>query len=502
MLDFFRRRVTSLPVSQILIHCIILFLAIILGRVAVTANAIYIGLAVGLLLGSFLVVKPKVIIGVVLGMGLLVTGVLPLWVPSLTKLSWAVSLLGLLLLGIVFTIRVLQLERNKKLTPIFIYIALVFLIYSLLMSFAQWHSAGELFAAIKRYFQVWGVMFALAWLSIQPADIKRLQNFVIFVSLVQFPFALYELIKFVPFRENLVSSIPGLEPIDVVVGTFEGNLYGGGSNAEMATFQIIILAFLLSRWRENLLSTRMTALISSIVLAPLFLGETKIVVILLPMMFFSLYGAELRKNLVKSVMAIVAGLLVTILAGYVYVELVIGQPLSYIIEDTVRYNVQNVGYGTNLLNRTTVLSFWWEHNATDIVHFLTGHGLGSSHSNGSTSAGHVAKHYGGYGIGLTSASLMLWELGLIGLVLFLLIIVFAWLTANTLIKQINEPIYRADLAAIRAVLPMFIVYLFYRNASVEIMSFQIIFSMLLGYLAVISQSVISTRSVHNKMVRT
>lgn len=495
-----RRMFDSVPVLQIFLHLIVLLLAILLGRIAVTANAIYIGLAVGILFGSSLLFKPKVLIGTVLILGLLVTGVLPLWIPGIERLSWAVSLLGFLLWGVTFLERILQLKKEKNRVPLYIYIALTFFVYSLLVSIAQWYSASEFLGAVKRYFQVWGVMFALAWLAIQREDIQRLQQFIIFVALVQLPFALYELIIFVPLREALVYAQPSLIPIDVVVGTFEGNLFGGGSNVEMVTFQIIILSFLLSRWREKLLTTRRMLLVSSIVLTPLFLGETKIVVIFLPVMFLGLYGADVIHNPVKGLLAMTVGLILATLAGYVYVEFIIGIPLLDIIEDTLRYNVENVGYGSKYLNRTSVLTFWGEQNFGDIVHFLIGHGLGSAHSSGPEMMGHIAKQFAAYGIGLTAIAQMLWEVGLIGFILFSMIIIFAWFHASSLLKKTNEPSYRADLSAIRSAFPIVIIFLFYRTSLIEIMSFQLVFTLLLGYLAVLSQWVNMSQPFNGKKV--
>ena len=50
-------------------------------------------------------------------------------------------------------------------------------------------------------------------------------------------------------REGLRNVVP----IDVVAGTFGATLYGGGASGEMATFLIIVLAFLLhSGWVESL----------------------------------------------------------------------------------------------------------------------------------------------------------------------------------------------------------------------------------------------------------
>jgi hypothetical protein len=50
-------------------------------------------------------------------------------------------------------------------------------------------------------------------------------------------------------------------------------------------------------------------------------------------------------------------------------------------------------------------------------------------------------------------------------------------------RRAAAPEVRADAAAIQAVIPLFVVYLTYRIALLEGLSFQIVFACLLGYLA-------------------
>ena len=69
------------------------------------------------------------------------------------------------------------------------------------------------------------------------------------MGVLQLPFAFYELIYIVPIRER----IPGLVPVDAVAGTFGTSCTGGGVNAGMAVFLIIVLGFLIARHRARLL---------------------------------------------------------------------------------------------------------------------------------------------------------------------------------------------------------------------------------------------------------
>lgn len=453
-------------------------LAVLFGLIAVTTSPILVSMAAALLVGAFLLAKPTWNIWFVLVLGLLVAGLVPIWADYFaSKAVWGISILSFMLMGsAIFS--AMSNPRAASNTPGFIWLALVFMLYAVFSTLVQFHSLGEFLGGFKRYFQAFGLLFALSWLTLDEQDIRRWRKFLVVVALMQLPFALYELISLVPLRESF--GIPFLVPIDVVAGTFGANLYTGGANAEMATFLIVILAFMLARRRAKLLSVGPFFLLAPLVLAPLFLGETKVVVILLPMMFLVLYRREFLARPHYAVMGLIFGALLTIGAGVAYLS-VTKTTLEEQIENTLSYNVYEKGHGSNLLNRTKVLTFWAERQGShDPVSLVLGNGLGSSHD---AMSGHVALRFPHYGIGLTAASTLLWDLGIVGFTLFLAILVLAWRTADRLRWVAADALVRADAAAIQAVLPLFGFYLFYRLALLETLSFQIFFATLLGYLA-------------------
>jgi hypothetical protein len=458
-------------------------MAVFFGLVAVTANTIIVALAAGLLIGLLMLAMPIWSIWLILFAGLLVVGVLPLWLDFLaTKSVWAISLLGFLLfLGAIY--KLLSTPGLARTTPAFIWAAMVFIVFVAIDSIAQWYSAGEFLGGLKRYFQVWGLMFAMAWIVADRTHFHNWKKLVLIAALMQLPFAVYELLILVPKREALVMSLPGLVPIDVVAGTFGASLYTGGANAEMATFLIIVFAFLLSRYREKLLSRKYLVLLTLPVLAPLFMGDTKVVVILLPLMFLILFRRELIARPHYGVLGLIVGGLLTVSAGYAYLALS-KKGLDDFVAETLKYNVYEGGYGSYALNRTTVLSFWAEQQgAKDPVTFLFGNGLGSAQASSTMVPGHVAMRYRGYGIGLTAASTLLWETGVFGFGLFLAVLALAWRCAGRLRRFSSDPSVRADASAIQAALAIFAFYLFYRATLLDTLTFQTVFAALLGYLA-------------------
>jgi hypothetical protein len=459
-------------------------LAVFFGLVAVTANVIFIALAVSLIVGTLLLGKPTWTMWLILSLGLLVSGVLPLFLEFIaTKASWGVSILGFVLLASVFFKVATNAELAKN-TPGFVWVALIFMLLAVINSLAHWQGIAVFIGGFKRYFQVWSLLFAMTWLVRDQNLVRRFLSFILIVALIQLPFALYELIKFVPIREGLVSAYPGMVPIDVVAGTFGATLHGGGASGQMVTFLIIVFAFLLARWHEKALHVGRLAILSVFVLTPLFLGETKIVVILLPIMFLVLYRTEIITRPHYALLGLAVMSVMTIAAGYIYLGLSKGNLYSQ-ISDTLSYNVYERGYGGYVLNRTTVFPFWLEHQGVNNpVSFFFGNGLGSVQSvYGSFTPGYIAMQYPSYGLGLNAGSTLLWDTGIFGFGLFLLILGLAWLSANRLRRESTSPTTRADALAIQAALALLSVHLSYSLALLDLLSFQIVFMMLLGYLA-------------------
>ncbi len=455
-------------------------LALLFGLVAATGSPVFVAVSASLIVGVALMLRLDWTLWLILVLGLLVAGLVPIWAEGLaTKAVWGISILGFLLM-VAALFRAATTPELRIDTPGFIWVFLVFVVYSVLVTVLHLPSPWEAIGGIKRYFQALGVMFALTWLTIDPRTIALGRRLFVVAAVLQLPFAAYELIKLVPYRESIRSAYPTMIPIDVVAGTFGSQLHAGGANAEMATFLIVVLSFLIARLRNGVLGRRRFLVLLPFILAPLFMGETKIVIVLLPIMMGVLYRREILARPHVALAGLAIALLLTLAAVLAYAKVFDKTP-EQMFQDTVDYNFGDRGYGRAYLNRTTVLTFWAEEQGwEDPVGAVLGNGIGASHD---ISGGHVANRYPGYRISLTAASVMLWDTGVLGVSIFLFALYLAWRTAGRLLRRAASPVARADAAAIQCSILIFAVYIFYRIALLETLSFQIVFASLLGYLA-------------------
>lgn len=454
--------------------------AILFGLIATTASPLMIALSVGAVGGIYLLANPRLSVWIVLLAGLGGGALISIAGPQFARVTWGVVIVCFLL-----WIPVAFAYLGKPRLPLFMHLLLAFLILSILVSAAQIHSIGEFVAGLKRYFQAYGLLFALALLGFSARDFGRWRLALAGLALAQLPFALYERFVIMPMRAQR-----GAEATDVIAGTFGANVEGGSPNSLMVLFLLIAVSFAYMRWREGLLPGWKAFLFAIPCMAPLFLGETKIVLVLIPLMLLVLHGKEMLRRPGLFVLAATAGAVLVAVLVYVYTALMWDRPFEEVVRETLAYNFQHKGHGFNFLNRSTVLAFWWDkQSVADPVGFLFGHGIGSAYTGAlSISVGHIAAKYAGYGIDLTAVSLLLWEVGLIGLGLHLAIFAFAWQAAGRLARSARNPSVRADAVAIRAAIAAFVLFHFYTNSIVALLSAEILMAMILGYLAFLART--------------
>ena len=459
-------------------------LAWLFGMIAVTANPIFVGLALGGVAGLFLLAIPKITIQIVIALGLATPALLDMAGHGLSRVLWAISLMAMLL-WVPGLLNLFDLNRKKnKHIPLFVWIAIVFAFYTIFSTLSHLHSFGELFGGFKRYFQTFGLMLALVTMMYSKEDFDKWLKLLLGIALLQLPFALFERFILVPLRGGLAG---GGQATDVVAGTMGANLDGGSPNAIMVTFVLLAFAFIFSRWKAGLISTSRTQVLSFILLLPLVLGETKVVVVMLPLMGLVLMRKDLMREPSKYIPIIAAMFMATVALAYFYVYFLLNTTISEAVADTISYNLQDVGYGSSFLNRTTTMSFWWKlHSWQDPVSFLFGHGLGSSYGSG-YQAGHMAALYPGYSINLTTISTLLWDVGIVGLVLYILIFVVAYAQLSKVWQKTESRQVKADCLAVQSGIAITLLFLIYGDSQVNLLVHEIIVSILLAYAAFLMQ---------------
>jgi hypothetical protein len=458
----------------------------LVGLVVATGNLILIALVIGAVAGLVLLNALPAAVWLILAGVLLVSGPVAYFVPALTKISWLFSLLGVFMSGAALLYAAVGRDKPARPLPTFVVFALLLMVFAGATAFFSNGSLSEISSGAKRQFQFWGVVFLFAVVPFSQVSVRRWMLFLLGVALVQFPFALYQRIVLVP--QVMGFERPGFVPFDIIVGTFEGSMFGGGASAIMAMFQVLAVLALFCAWREKLISGLTFVLLVLPVAAPLALGETKVVMLLIPVALLSAY----HDTVVKRPLLFAGGTLVTVLFGallaYVYFAVQVSGEMSASenIRDTLEYNLGERGYYGTGVNRLTAVPYWFQSQTwAEPLRTLFGYGVGSAYGmDGRVPApGHLFVAHAGMHIDLVTASQILWELGLVGAVLFYGTLLGATLAA---MRNLSEAVHAWDRVLCRVLLASLgasLLMSFYSSSEVVLVTHSFLLALTLGLVA-------------------
>jgi len=417
--------------------------------------------------------------------GLMVVGIFKIYMPALSKLSWLVNISGFYLFGF----SIILLIHKRRFPPVLVW-PLILFAYGIVTALINGMGTLAILFDLKRSFSAWGLFLAAYVIHFSSSDIERIKKFVYLLVFFQLPFCLHQYIVLVPLRETVeMAGEINLTPVDIIVGTFGGKMFGGGANGTLAVFLIIALSMLLSLKNTQIKSAKYIFLLALIVL-PLFLGETRIVVVYLMVMFVVVYGKDIIQNPSKF---FINTILMFLLIGSLVYLFFLTKPANMNVTtqghfaNFVAKNFGDLSSKDRELNRTTVLIFW----ASEQRHFswantLLGHGIGATSTEktgdglAAEAAGSLSKRYPNYGIDYTSASIILWELGIVGVLLFIGWFSSVWI----LIKRIEYTAPASILYQINGLKVgtiIFLINMFAKSSFHHTISHQVLFAAFMSY---------------------
>lgn len=461
----------------------------VVGLVVATGNLILIALALGGIAGLLLLNALPVAVWLLLAGVLLINGPVGFFSPGMAKVSWLFSLLGIFMAGAAVLYSAVGARHFSRPMPAFIYLALAFIVLAVISSLFSDGSLAEIAAGAKRHFHFWGVMFLLAVVPFTERQVRGWMLFLVGVALAQLPLTLYQRLVLVP--SVLSFDRPGFVPFDIIVGTFEGSLTGGGASAIMAMFQVLVLFGLFCAWRERLMSGFWAFLLGVAIILPLGLGETKVVLALIPVVLFSAYFELVTRRPLAFLGMVLATLVIGAVLGYFYFIVqtsgdIAEMSLSENIKDTIEYNFGDRGYYGTGVNRFTAIPYWFESQSwNNPVQALFGTGIGSSYGIDGLvpDPGHIFLAHPGMHIDLLTASAVLWEFGLVGALLYFGVLLGAIRALAICFRDAESGFDRVLCRMLMASLATTLMMTMYSNSAVVTASHSFIMCLTLGLVA-------------------
>lgn len=463
-------------------------MAMLFGAIAGLGNLLFIVMVLGVVLVLTLVGYPTLLIYIVTIGGLVVAGLAQLYVPLLQQIRWVVAGFALILPFSILLVRLGGHSREASRQPnLTIWISLIF-VSALITSVLNLTKLGTIVLGWKDYFQVWGLLFAFALLGFNRKLYFSLPKLLLVVALIQLPFVLHQFLYIVPERQGLRSF--GIVPVDIVVGTFGGERTGGGNNALLTAFQVFVFAVMASRYRLRLTSGFAFFLVSLLLLVPLFLNETKIAVVYIVLVVLIVFRKELlaRPAYFVGVTGASAIFAFGLIFSYGALNSTGQDSISDIVDRTIRQNTdEKEKYGLLELNRLSSLTFWGrEHIGKRWPALFFGHGLGESKEGtaGVIKRGTLAETvYPGMGIGLTSISGLLWDMGIVGTLAVVMMFISAYRLAGKLSRELVSCSEQAALfSGMQAGIAVLLLSLAHKAFFVFLLGYQVFVMLVFGYL--------------------
>lgn len=486
--DLYARRPHWSPnIVIILIVMAALVIGVLGGLLVGVGQKMLVAPIIGAAGGIILLMLPlEWMLGLLLAASFIVVGVLTFFA-NIGMITWLpYSLAGFLYFYFLFRVIETRHSGETRLSLMFLWLG-VFLLLAIVTSLYMGIAPMQWVAVGKNYFAFWSVLLIMAFLPLKEKSIEQLWKIFILVALVQLPVALYQ---YLVVGGSRVEAGTG-DAWDVVVGTFGGSEEGGGQSAALGFFEVVMVVFALALWRRKLISKKLLALVLVVAAATIYLAEVKAMLVLMPLAFLMIY----RRDLLRRPRELIIGL--TLIVGFMSIMPIAYNTLHYERQGrramTATEFVDSVIYQADpyLINRVSgqmgrikQLDFWAEQNATGRPYeILFGYGIGSTKLS-RLYIGDVARRYYPLPLGNTSASIMLWEVGVMGLLFFVAVLLAGSRLAARLATDMQIPAFHRAILETSAVgLVLVVMTLPYKHYAIQVSSIQLLIVLMLGQAA-------------------
>lgn len=480
--------------SVLLLAAVAVALGAAMGGVGAHGNPVLTLLAGGLVVAVAVATSRKAVLWFVLVGALVITGVAQLYLPGSRIVRYVVPLASFALLLHVWLDAVSGRTRPlDEAIPAPVGWGLLFVVLALASSLLNLDSPQIRLLGLKNYFQMWGLFVGVALLRWDGSLGRNLAQGALLLALLQLPFALHQYLYLVPQRVGLGD---GIVPVDVVAGTFGAERLGGGANAVLAAFAVIVAAGLLAFWKNGLLAGTTSLALALLVLTPLLVNQAKIAALYLPLAFLVVFHRDLVARPLRFVGAALGMLLAL---AVLLTALALNNPSgrqhtwSELVTETVARQTASAEERRgqyNELTRITAVSFWArEHVDAPVLQTLFGHGPAASFEFGGNvvdTADTLAwRRYPGLRIGYTGVSALLWDTGLFGLAAVLGMFASAFVLAGRLAQACRaaDPRRAAMLDSAQAAVAVLALSLAHKDFFVVNLPYQTLTLLVLGYVA-------------------
>lgn len=469
-------------ISEGLQSKILVLLAMVLGLfaglISSTGSMLLAGAFIGAVLGACLALSIRTLFYVAMFFCLAICGLLEFYL-FIGQANWLASGLCLVLMLISCATSLMRREEIKidnSIYPVVIFFIMTMIAGGVINLIApiQW------LVGLRTYLPFIGVLLVFTTF-LKQRDLEIIPILLVVVGLLQLPFCMHQFFVIGPLRNSTLASVGGSQ--EAMVGTFGGDMFGGGYTAEMAIFTLITACLAVALKGKGYVLQAFRYLMPLAALLCVALSETKIVILITPIVFCIIFWEELRASPKFFLGATISMLSVIALLIGVYALRFYGtggdqlHALTYSFDPNFMVDRYHRG-------RMAALIHWWNNVVLsgDMIRALFGYGVASTlESSRVLGEGNAVKIFG-LGLDAHAACKLLWDTGISGFLIFAWLLVRSARNANQILNRVQSVNIAATLKVSRGAMFIFAAMLPYQVAMFGGAPMQFLFWLFIGYI--------------------
>jgi hypothetical protein len=278
--------------------------------------------------------------------------------------------------------------------------------------------------------------------------------------------------------------------MDAVVGSFGGNINGGGASATLVAFVLFMMAYQFARSLRRQSGWLATALIEALGLGLILMGEVKAIFVWLPVAVLYLMRRRLLAKPMQAVLAL--SMMTAVLAGtFIAYDALYwsGGSGKRSIAERIEgmyyfFDPNSINFKTGEISRGASLALWVTDLKVDTARRIIGYGSGSTRVSATVGMGEVARRFAPLSVASTALATLLWDTGIIGALSYCAVL------AGTLLMALRlghhpalDPPEQARIEAIGVFMLVAMTLLIYNRALTDEPSIQMMLVIGVGYVA-------------------
>lgn len=330
---------------------------------------------------------------------------------------------------------------------------MLLIVFGIISAFINGANFEVVILGIRNYFTYVVLFYVVSQLEFEELFIKRATKILVAVAFLQIPIAIGQ-------RIMNISNPSG----DVVVGTI-----GANASGTLSLFLLMAVSIIISSYLNKLVSARFLTISLIFLFIPMVINETKVTFIIFPLLVLFLVGHNFvaSSNKKRALVPILLSIVIfgSAAIGYDLLYTSFYQRSSSIFSESQISDAASSYTPQGTLNRLAVIDFAYMELNRPPLNPLIGVGLGNaSDSFFKTGVGAYFEKYRNLNITSTFLARLMWELGYIGLAVFVYMVIKLVIIAERIYKHSQDPFRKSIALAFEGIVLIMAIGIVYSEA--------------------------------------